>query len=187
MKVKTSYLGIAFGIAAFLLLAACAKTPQNQLQASELDKSTYQKALSAQNLELCAVIEDKDLKTNCETTIKEQKLETEIVASKDASKCSQLTIETLQKTCEIEIKAGIEAEKKSQEIQQEAQNKNDLFNQIVQEGNPSKCSQLKDKNLQNICADSIYFNKATSAKDTNLCTKIEDKERRLSCENMPKD
>ncbi|MBI5152657.1 hypothetical protein HZA39_03925 [Candidatus Peregrinibacteria bacterium] len=187
MKNKLIFCFAAIISIALLLFAGCAaKTPQDQLQINELDKQTYQNALSAQNSELCGAIEDKDLKTNCETTIKEQKLKNEIVAAKDASKCSQLTIETLKKTCEIEVKSAIEAKKTIEEAQKEAQTKNDLLNQIISGGNIAKCADLKEKNFQNICKDSIYFNQAVSAKDAGLCKKISDKEKQVSCENISK-
>ena len=185
MKNKLIHIGMTVSFAAILLFAGCgsSKTPQEQLQLNELDKTTYTKALSTNNAELCSAIEDKALKENCEATIKEQKLKEEAVSSKDPSKCEKLTIENLKKACEIEVKAGIEAEKAVEEIQKKAQAKNDLLNQVIQEGNVSNCDKL-EKNFQNICKDSIYFNKAVSEKDANICKKITKQEKRLSCENI---
>lgn len=160
MKIKTSHIGIVVGAITLLILAACAsKTPQEQLRVSELDKQTYERAFLTKNMELCGIIENKELAQNCKTTLEEQKLKEEIIASKDASKCGKLTIETLKKSCEIEIKGIIEAEKKEEERQIYTGKQNTLLNEITQTGDKKKCAQLKEDYWISICKSAIDSSK----------------------------
>ncbi|KKQ71592.1 MAG: hypothetical protein UT33_C0008G0010 [Candidatus Peregrinibacteria bacterium GW2011_GWC2_39_14] len=156
MKNKFLFTALVFALVATLSLTGCAKslTPEEQVQQT-LDAQTLQKAMTYQNAELCTAIKDSTVKQVCETTVKEQKLEKEIVETKDVSRCAELSVDSLKQLCWMEVKAKIAAAKSKEQMHQEVIDKNDLLKQIVEAKDVSKCTQLEDLYWINVCKQDI--------------------------------
>lgn len=150
---------------------------------SEADSSNYLGALSAKNPELCDQMENNEYIQLCKDAVNNEILIDKALTELDPNFCDRLIAEQADiDACKQKVETAISAaDAKNKEITA-LQTQMSLSDEIVEEGNVSRCSELGEDYIQS-CELDILLNRAFSENDITVCKQATSADTVTLCEN----
>lgn len=190
---KTKFLIIALAIFSAIFLTACFGNekgePKQPVQPEEvnadtiLDSRIFNEAVTVLNPKKCGEIKDSAKKEECTTVIASLALIDKAVQQKDKTVCKQITLERYAESCEASVDQSIADSKREETALEEAQQQEQLAEEIFKSKDVEKCNELKD-NYKISCKENILNALAIEKLDKTICEKHDEKEKVEQCKKL---
>lgn len=141
-----------------------------------LDKQIFQTAVDLLNSDKCEEIISVSLKLECKNVIEDSNKLKLALEQLDYNICEDITDKRYKDTCISDIKLKMEELEKENLRTQEIQNKQVLYNQILDEARSSsdaeKCNKIEEDMQKFSCRYSVISVQAMESNDSALCEEI---------------
>lgn len=180
METKTKKIIVAGAFAILAILLAAGFYLKNKTDNSKQPRPEKQEAVQLQEL-------------TSENEMKFQEQASEIIKTKDFSRCQEIPNEMYRKVCTNNIALNLAQEtgdfsycdKLDGELLSVSDcKKNVITKSSVEKNKVEICNDLSDENEKKVCFDNFYQIKSLSEKNIGLCDMITEIDKRNSCKNM---
>lgn len=163
-----------------IFLVACGSSGQD---ASPVDQQLYNQALQSNNPDLCKPIENSALNKECQEAIEGNKISFEALENTDLQACGKINNKQIKESCNIQVAAKIEEQKKFENLIDDRQK----FNmEAINEHNPKICEKINDNNFQQECVLNVIADDSYTDKSKLVCDMFTNEDLKQACLNNPK-
>ncbi len=156
-------------------------------QVSEADSSNYLAAVTAKDVQICDQIENFEYIQACKDAVNNEILMDRALEELDPQLCEQLKAEEADvEACKAKVEAAANAADAAAQEIAALQTQMTLSDQIVEEGDVTRCAELGEDYIQS-CEMDILLNSAFEANDIAVCQRASSADTVTLCETKFKE